>query len=139
VTRIHHEYLNKLLVFAKKYAMKPIYVYQDGAYTSKVASKPFASIEEKNKFEKRKAEELCVWVNAHLDEPIELKDLVEASGLNHFEILRIFSIYFRTTPMQWIRQQRELHGQGKTYFELNQPTQADNKSSLHIPSNLRKK
>ncbi len=104
-----------------------------------MTSKPFSSIEEKNTFEKRKAEEICVWVNAHLDDSIELKDLVEASGLSYFEILKIFSIYFRTTPMQWIRQQRELLGKGKTHFELNQPNQTDSNLSVHIPSNLRKK
>ena len=67
-----------------------------------MSSKNYKSVSEKNEFEKRKAEELCVWVNANLDKPIELKDLVEASELSHIEILRIFSVYFKTTPMQWI-------------------------------------
>lgn len=101
--------------------------------------RPFHTIAEKIEFEKQKAEELCVWVNANLDKSIELKDLVEASELSHFEILRIFSIYFRTTPMQWIRQQRELQGKGKNYFESQQQNQVDTSDTPFIPNNLKKK
>lgn len=99
-------------------------------------SRSFASVAEKKEFEKRKAEELCVWVNAHLNEPIELKDLVVTSGLTHFEILKIFSIHFRTTPMQWIRQQRDLQSQSR-YVEktLNSGTG----TTVRIPNHLRKK
>ncbi len=104
-----------------------------------MASKTFSSLSEKNDFEKRKAQEINAWVLARLDGPIEIANLVDASGLTQFELIRIFAIYFKTTPMQWIRQQKELLSQGKQPQSLIDDLQQECSPAPYIPENLRKK
>lgn len=104
-----------------------------------MAAKTFSSLNEKIEFEKRKANEISAWVSARLNEPIELANLVEASGLTQFELIRVFAIYFKTTPMQWIRHQKELFRQGKPTCEFKCDVQPEKALSAYIPENLRKK
>lgn len=50
---------------------------------------------------------LCVWIRAHLHEPLGWQRLSEHSGLSHLELQHLFMDRYQTTPMQWIRMQRE--------------------------------
>ncbi len=104
-----------------------------------MTEKIFASLAEKKAFEKRKAQEISKWIIANLERPIEIAHLMEASGLTQFELIRIFATYFKTTPMQWIRQQKELLNQGKPTQEIQENLQTEITSTPYIPENLRKK
>ena len=54
-----------------------------------------------------KLDALCVWIRAHLDEPLGWHALTAQSGLSHLELNRLFSVHLKITPMQWIRQQKD--------------------------------
>ncbi len=99
----------------------------------------FSSLTEKKDFERRKAQEMTAWVIARLDETIEIAHLLEASGLTQFELVRIFANHFKTTPMQWVRQQKELLSQGKPTYEFIENLQPEKTPAPYIPENLRKK
>jgi transcriptional regulator GlxA family with amidase domain len=55
----------------------------------------------------QKLDELCVWIEANLRERIGWTELTKISGLSHMEIHALFHVHKRTSPMQWIRQQRQ--------------------------------
>ena len=57
--------------------------------------------------EKQRLDLLCAWLLEHLYEPIGWCVLTQESGLSHEELHRLFNLYFKVTPMQWIRMQRE--------------------------------
>lgn len=104
-----------------------------------MAERIFASLSAKKEFEIRKAQEICSWVIAQLNEKIELSHLLEASGLSQFQLVRIFEIHLKTTPIQWVRQQKELQSQGKPTFEFAVDMQSEKTHALFIPERLRKK
>ncbi len=51
-------------------------------------------------------EELCAWIEAHLDEPIGWQELMARSGLDHQTLNALFFKFLSTTPMAWIRKRR---------------------------------
>ncbi len=53
-------------------------------------------------------EELCAWIEAHLDEPIGWQELMARSGLDHQTLNALFFKFLSTTPMAWIRKRRGL-------------------------------
>lgn len=53
-------------------------------------------------------DELCVWIEAHLDEPIGWQELMAQSGLDHQTLNALFFKFLSTTPMAWIRKRRGL-------------------------------
>ena len=55
----------------------------------------------------QKLDEICAWIDANLHERIGWPELTKVSGLSHMEIHSLFHIHKRTSPMQWIRQQRQ--------------------------------
>ncbi len=99
----------------------------------------FSSLEEKKAFDKRKAKEISVWVCARLGGLIEITHLLEANEITHFELVRIFEIHFKTTPIQWIRKQKALLAQGMPLYEFAEDLQPDKTPEPYIPINLRKK
>lgn len=51
-------------------------------------------------------DELCTWIEAHLDEPIGWQELMAQSGLDHQTLNALFFKFLSTTPMAWIRKRR---------------------------------
>ena len=50
---------------------------------------------------------LCAWIDEHIAEPIGWTDLVVQTGKDHKTLLASFAKHKFTTPMTWIRQQRQ--------------------------------
>ncbi|MEK9951177.1 MAG: hypothetical protein VW687_03315 [Curvibacter sp.] len=53
-------------------------------------------------------DDLCAWIDAHLDEPIGWQELMGQSGLDHQTLNALFFKFLSTTPMAWIRKRRGL-------------------------------
>ena len=51
--------------------------------------------------------ELCVWIEKNIETNIGWKELSTASGLTHSDLQFLFDKYKQTTPMTYIRKQRE--------------------------------
>ena len=60
-----------------------------------------------NPIQKQQFEALCLWINAHLEEPIGWQQLMAQSGLEYQAIQALFFKFESTTPMTWIRHRRE--------------------------------
>jgi len=58
--------------------------------------------------QKKQFDELCVWIDAHLGEPIGWQQLMEQSRLDFQSLQTLFFYYKNTTPMTWIRRRRML-------------------------------
>ncbi|MFM7699114.1 MAG: hypothetical protein ACKO69_06915 [Limnohabitans sp.] len=52
-------------------------------------------------------EDLCVWIDAHLKEPIGWTELMQVSGMDHQSLQNEFIRKKNMTPMTWIRKRRE--------------------------------
>ena len=50
---------------------------------------------------------LCAWIDEHISESIGWTDLVAQTGKDHKTLLASFAKHKATTPMTWIRQQRQ--------------------------------
>jgi AraC-like DNA-binding protein len=50
---------------------------------------------------------LCAWIDEHITEPIGWADLVAQTGKSHKTLMISFTKHKATTPMTWIRQQRQ--------------------------------
>jgi AraC-like DNA-binding protein len=50
---------------------------------------------------------LCAWIDEHITESIGWADLVAQTGKDHKTLLASFAKHKATTPMTWIRQQRQ--------------------------------
>jgi transcriptional regulator GlxA family with amidase domain len=51
--------------------------------------------------------ELCIWIDKNIETSIGWEELTTTSGLTHSELQFLFSKYKQTTPMTYIRKQRE--------------------------------
>ena len=51
--------------------------------------------------------ELCIWIDAHIQESIGWSELMKQSGMDHQELQNAFAKHHSTTPMTWIRKRRE--------------------------------
>jgi transcriptional regulator GlxA family with amidase domain len=61
--------------------------------------------------------ELTAWIQAHLDEQIGWAELMSQSGLDHQTLQALFFKYKSTTPMTWIRLQRQASQQQKVVYK----------------------
>lgn len=52
-------------------------------------------------------DDLCQWITANLDKKIGLNEMVEHSQLSSTDVQYLFDKYRQTTPMTYIRKQRE--------------------------------
>jgi len=52
-------------------------------------------------------DDLCLWIDAHIDQQINWIDLTNASGLDHLTLQSKFSKQKLMTPMTWIRKRKE--------------------------------
>jgi len=52
-------------------------------------------------------DDLCLWIDAHIDQQINWIDLINASGLDHLTLQSEFSKQKLMTPMTWIRKRKE--------------------------------
>ena len=68
----------------------------------------------------KKLTQICDWINEHLNESIGWVQLSQSCGLSHAEIQRLFQSQLRVSPMQWIRQQREIQAEAAKKQEANQ-------------------
>jgi transcriptional regulator GlxA family with amidase domain len=57
--------------------------------------------------DKRRIERLCSWIQSNLEHEISWETLTLQSGLNHMELQRLFMFHQKTSPMQWIKLERE--------------------------------
>ena len=55
----------------------------------------------------KKLDELCIWIEKNIETNIGWNELTKASGLTHSELQFVFGKYKQTTPMTYIRKQRE--------------------------------
>ena len=62
--------------------------------------------------------ELCIWIEKNIETSIGWKELTTASGLQHSELQFLFSKYKHTTPMTYIRKQRENSKKVKPNFTV---------------------
>ena len=58
-------------------------------------------------FNKEQFDELCAWIDEHIQEQIGWSELMHESGFDHLSIQSSFAKYKATTPMTWIRKRRE--------------------------------
>jgi len=52
-------------------------------------------------------EDLCSWISVNLFRNIGLKELVEQSKLSSIDVMYLFERYLQTTPMTYIRKERD--------------------------------
>ena len=52
-------------------------------------------------------DDLCLWIDAHIDQQINWIDLINESGLDHLTLQSEFSKQKLMTPMTWIRKRKE--------------------------------
>jgi methylphosphotriester-DNA--protein-cysteine methyltransferase len=52
-------------------------------------------------------DDLCLWIDAHIDQQINWTDLMTVSGLDHLTLQAEFSKFKLMTPMTWIRKRKE--------------------------------
>lgn len=57
---------------------------------------------------KKQFDELCLWIDAHIGEPIGWQQLMEQSGLDFQSLQTLFYRYKSSTAMTWIRHRREI-------------------------------
>ena len=60
-----------------------------------------------NPIQRQQFDALCVWIDAHLEEPLGWQELMAQSGLEYQAIQTLFFKFQSTTPMTWIRHRRE--------------------------------
>jgi len=53
-------------------------------------------------------ENLCAWIDQHIDESIGWPELIRQSGLSSTALQSLFWRWKATTPMTWIRQRRTI-------------------------------
>jgi AraC-like DNA-binding protein len=58
--------------------------------------------------QRKQFDELCVWIDAHIGEPIGWQQLMEQSGLDFQSLQTLFYRYKSSTAMTWIRHRREI-------------------------------
>jgi methylphosphotriester-DNA--protein-cysteine methyltransferase len=58
-------------------------------------------------FNKDQFEQLCAWIDDHIQEQIGWTELIHESGCDHLSIQSSFAKYKATTPMTYIRKRRE--------------------------------
>jgi len=52
-------------------------------------------------------EQLCAWIDEHIQEQIGWSEMMRESGFDHLSIQSSFAKYKATTPMTYIRKRRE--------------------------------
>ena len=57
--------------------------------------------------DRRQFNTLCAWIEQHLDEPIGWQQLIEHTDMEYQTIQALFFKFESTTPMTWIRRQRQ--------------------------------
>lgn len=77
---------------------------------------PESSDKRNQKLEKQ-FNELTTWIQAHLNEQIGWAELMSQSGLDHQTLQTLFFKYKSTTPMTWIRLQRQTSQQQKSVYK----------------------
>ena len=60
--------------------------------------------------------ELCIWIEKNIETNIGWKELTTVSGSTHSELQFLFGKYKQTTPMTYIRKQREESKKTKPNF-----------------------
>ena len=71
-------------------------------------SKQFLSIETEQKIN-----ELCAWIEQNCAKPIGFEELTRQSGFDVNELMTLFGVYKKTTPMGFVRFCREMEKRKK--------------------------
>lgn len=53
-----------------------------------------------------KVSKVCSYIDANLNSEISLKQLVEISELSYQDLIELFNVHKKTTPMQYLRNKR---------------------------------
>lgn len=56
--------------------------------------------------QKKTLDDLCLWIDLHLGEPLGWQQLLTQSGLDYQTIQALFCAYKNATPMDWVRSRR---------------------------------
>jgi len=57
---------------------------------------------------RRLLDELCFWIDSHIDTKFGIKELVEKTNLSISDLQYLFEKYKQTTPMTYIRHKRNI-------------------------------
>ena len=74
--------------------------------------------------------ELCIWIDKNIETSIGWEELTTTSGLTHSELQFLFGKYKHTTPMTYIRKQREDSKKVKPKFLVTPNFLADQSDRL---------
>ena len=64
-------------------------------------------IKENDLITQQKLENLLIWIDEHIQDPIGWTELVAHTGFDHRIIQNLFFKYKAMTPITWIRKRRE--------------------------------
>jgi transcriptional regulator GlxA family with amidase domain len=89
-------------------------------------SKQFLSTETEQKIN-----QLCVWIEQNCANPISFEDLTRQSGFDVNELMTLFGVYKKTSPMGYVRfcremEKRNTQGQAPDLFSAGPQKQQDN-------------
>ena len=57
---------------------------------------------------KKFLDELCTWIDEHLDTTLGLKEILSKTNLSSTDLQYLFEKYRQTTPMTYIRHKRDI-------------------------------
>jgi transcriptional regulator GlxA family with amidase domain len=73
-----------------------------------------------NAVNEQKIEELCKTIIENCEKPMGWEQLTKLSGFSHKELIELFKIYKKTTPMAFIKRTRKLIKVQEPTFPQNQ-------------------
>lgn len=85
-----------------------------------------------NEVNERRVRELCDWMAANCDGPVGWDALTAQSGLSHRDLITLFEVYVKTSPMTYLRRCREnrrlsgsANSSGSLFTHQDRPTDGD--------------
>ena len=57
----------------------------------------------------KRLEELCVWITENFDQTLGWTQLTNKSGFSKEQLVELFQLYKKVTPMAFVRQVRQQH------------------------------
>ena len=62
----------------------------------------------------KRLEELCVWITENFDQTLGWTQLTKKSGFSIEQLVELFQLYKKVTPMAFVRQVRQQHKDNQT-------------------------
>ena len=73
-----------------------------------------------NPINQKKIDDLCQSISENCDSPLGWEQLTKLSGFTHKELIALFQLYKKTTPMAFIKHARQLRKIDSPVFPQNQ-------------------